>query len=66
MQNSNRKAFVYENPDVLRRYLADGPCKKCKNEQECDNPCGAYYAWWDARMTVLRKKYDGEKRKSDG
>ena len=53
------KFFVYEHPDVLRKYLAEGPCKKCKNEQTCDIPCMAYYAWWDARMTMFQRKYGG-------
>lgn len=61
-----QKAFAYEHPDVLRRYLENGPCKGCEFEVLCDVPCTAYYAWWDAKMAVLRKKYNAEKRNSDG
>lgn len=48
--------FVYQHPDVIRRYLADGPCKGCKAESVCDTPCPAYLRWWDARMQITRKK----------
>ena len=65
-QKQERTSFVYEHPDILRKYLRESPCGKCKNEQTCDVPCGAYAAWWDARMTVLRRKYHCEERKSDG
>lgn len=58
--------FTYENPDVMQRYLAEGPCKKCSREETCEIPCPAYLSWWDARMTVLRKKYHCEKGNPDG
>lgn len=58
--------FVYEHPDVMMRYLEEGPCKKCQGEGTCEVACPAYWSWWDARMTVLRKKYHCEKRESDG
>jgi len=48
--------FVYQHPDVIRRYLAEGPCKACKAESVCDTPCPAYWRWWDARMQIIRKK----------
>lgn len=51
-----RHTYVYEHPDILRKYIQDGPCKGCKAERTCDTPCSAYYAWWDARMAVARHK----------
>lgn len=65
-KGKTEKVFAYEHPDVLQRYLAEGPCKKCPCEKTCDVACPAYWSWWDARMTVLRKKYHCEKRDSDG
>lgn len=52
--------FCYEHPDMIGRYLADGPCKECQFEVLCDVPCVAYWHWWDARNTVLKKKYGME------
>ena len=51
-----QKTFAYEHPDLIRRYIADGPCKGCRAEQVCDTPCPAYLRWWDARMEIARKK----------
>lgn len=48
--------FVYEHPDLIRRYIANGPCKGCKVESVCDTPCPAYLRWWDAGMEIARKK----------
>lgn len=48
--------FVYQHPDLIRRYLTEGPCKGCKAEQVCDVPCPAYLRWYDARMKIARKK----------
>ena len=44
----------YVHPDVLRRYLQDGPCRKCPCSSGCDIPCGQYLCWWDARVTWLK------------
>ena len=52
--------FVYEHPDLTKKYLADGPCKGCQFEALCDVPCTAYWCWWDARMEVLKRKYGME------
>lgn len=51
--------YIYEHPDIVRKYIKDGPCKGCQFELLCDVPCGAYYHWWDARMAALREKYGG-------
>ena len=50
------KKFSYEHPDIVKKYLDDGPCKGCEFELLCDVPCSAYYRWWDARMAIIRKK----------
>ena len=55
-----QKTFAYEHPDLLKRYLDNGPCKGCEFELLCDVPCTAYWGWWDARMAVLKKKYGPE------
>ena len=51
-----KKKFSYEHPDIVKKYLDDGPCKGCEFELLCDVPCSAYYHWWDARMAIFRKK----------
>lgn len=51
------KNFVYEHPDLIQKYLQEGPCKGCEFGKVCDVPCGAYWCWWDARMAVLKNKY---------
>ena len=53
---TGQKTFVYEHPDLIWRYIVDGPCKGCKAELVCDMPCPAYLNWWDARMEIARKK----------
>lgn len=54
------KNFVYEHPDMIKKYLDEGPCKGCEFELLCDVPCNAYWRWWDARMAILKKKYGME------
>ena len=44
----------YEHPDIVRRYLQNGPCEGCLCENTCDTPCAAYWHWWDARMQWIR------------
>ena len=46
----------YVHPDVLRRYLQQGPCARCICKSLCDTPCKRYWQWWDARMVWLRWK----------
>ena len=53
---ATQKAFAYEHPDLVRRYITHGPCEKCKAAKVCDTPCPAYLRWWDARMEIARKK----------
>ena len=53
-RNMKRQKFVYEHPDLIRRYLQEGPCKKCRAADTCDTPCAAYLRWWDARMEWLK------------
>ena len=48
--------FFYEHPDIVRRYLMNGPCEGCKREKACDTPCGAYWRWWDARQEWHRNR----------
>ena len=47
--------FRYEHPDMIRKYLREGPCARC-TVTNCETPCDAYLRWWDARMEVARKK----------
>ena len=54
---SLRRTFRYEHPDVLRRYLAESPCKGCEYEVLCDVPCWKYLNWWDARMAWLKGRF---------
>lgn len=55
-KNTEQIKFVYQHPDMIRRYLSEGPCKGCKAESACNTPCPAYLQWWDARMEIIRKK----------
>ena len=48
------KTWVYQHPDRAREYLKNGPCKGCKLNDTCDDPCRAYLEWWDARMDYFR------------
>ena len=48
--------LTYVHPDVIRRYLQDGPCRRCGCAEICDTPCEKYCRWWDARMAVLKRK----------
>ena len=50
----NSKKFTYEHPDLIRRYLLEGPCAQCSWDETCQIPCNAYWCWWDARMIWLR------------
>lgn len=49
-----RRVFRYEHPDIIREYLAHGPCRHCKAAEVCGTPCPAYWSWWDARMEWMR------------
>jgi hypothetical protein len=49
--------FIYEHPDVIRRYLENGPCGECRRAEVCDVPCGNYWNWWDARMEWMRRRF---------
>ena len=55
-EQERKKKFSYEHPDIIKKYLDEGPCKGCEFELLCDVPCSAYYHWWDARMAIIRKK----------
>ena len=46
--------LTYVHPDVIRRYLQEGPCARCGCADVCDRPCKKYGHWWDARMAVLK------------
>lgn len=48
--------FVYEHPDVIRRYLKKGPCENCQRKAVCETVCPAYWRWRDARMKWFRRK----------
>ncbi|MBO4938885.1 MAG: hypothetical protein J6C98_07800 [Oscillospiraceae bacterium] len=48
------EAFRYEHPDIIRRYLKNGPCRGCNAEAVCDTPCPAYWRWWDEKMEEFR------------
>lgn len=49
--------FIYEHPDIIRRYLEKGPCEHCQLKQNCETPCLAYWNWWDARMEWLKRRW---------
>ena len=51
----------YVHPDVLRRYLREGPCVRCPCDSICDIPCAQYWCWWDARMVWLKWKIEVER-----
>ena len=55
-RKSPKEKRKYVHPDVLRRYLKDGPCKRCPCNGSCDIPCAQYLCWWDARMVWLKWK----------
>lgn len=50
--------LAYYHPEQLRRYLNEGPCRRCLYTDDCDLPCAAYWSWWDARMVWLRWKWE--------
>ena len=52
--------FCYEHPDMIGKYLQEGPCKHCEFEAICETPCSNYWHWWDARMAAFKKKYGME------
>lgn len=56
------KAFVYEHPDIIRRYLRNGPCGHCQREKVCEDPCPAYWRWWDARMEWFERIFSCQAR----
>ena len=60
MRGGKHKKFVYAHPDLIKKYLKDGPCKGCEFEVLCDVPCTAYWCWWDARMTAIKAKFGME------
>ena len=55
---SGQAFFCYEHPDEKRRYLAEGPCKRCTAAEMCSTPCPAYLRWWDARMQIIKAKME--------
>lgn len=55
-----RNVFCYEHPDMIRKYLQDGPCGECKIAGKCETPCVAYWNWWDARMEFNRRRMQHE------
>lgn len=55
-KNMKSEKFLYEHPDIVRRYLEKGPCEHCQRSNVCDNPCLAHWSWWDARMEWLRRR----------
>ena len=54
--NKKRESFVYRHPLEIERYLMQSPCSKCPGEKACDTPCGAYLAWYNARIALARKR----------
>ena len=49
--------FTYEHPDIIRRYLREGPCGRCLRAEECEMPCAAYWRWWDARRELHKRRF---------
>lgn len=54
----NREKFVYEHPDVYRRYIMTSPCDKCKAKENCQTVCATYWRWWDDRMEWFRRRLE--------
>lgn len=52
--------WVYHHPDAVRKYINEGVCAKCPLNGNCDEPCGDYWDWWDARMEYFRKVLDAD------
>ena len=48
--------FAYSHPDQIAKWLRESPCKGCKAEPSCDNPCPEYLRWYNARLNIARKK----------
>ena len=51
---ADREKLTYVHPDVIRRYLQEGPCGRCGCRDICGIPCESYWHWWDARMYRLK------------
>ena len=56
-KNMTSEKFIYEHPDIIRRYLEKGPCAHCRRADVCETPCGGYWNWWDARMEWLKRRW---------
>jgi len=56
LQFRKPNGFAYDHPDDVRRYLRSNPCSGCQLEATCDQPCLVYLHWYDARMSIARKK----------
>lgn len=46
--------LTYVHPDVLRRYLREGPCVRCGCAETCEIPCEKYCRWWNARIAYFK------------
>lgn len=55
-----QQKFLYEHPDIIRRYLEEGPCGKCQRGEDCESPCPAYWVWWDCRREWLRRLWEND------
>ena len=57
VENTQKEGkFTYVHPNLIRKYLENGPCSRCDWADVCDAPCVAYRHWWDARMAWRRWK----------
>ena len=61
-----RTEFAYEHPDVVRRFLRDGPCQSCGTQNICDVACEARLLWWEMRMKQLRSRMENERTEGNG
>ena len=59
IMSMKREKFIYEHPDVTRKYIQKGPCAKCPRAEDCEVPCVSYWIWWDIRMEWMRRKLNG-------
>lgn len=61
-----RKAFAYDHPDAVRRFLREGPCQSCGIQNICDVACEARLFWWEMRMRQLRDRIENERTEGNG
>ena len=56
-QSQGDNKWAYQHPHMAKKYIDDGVCGECSLRGNCDEPCAAYWEWWDARMEYFRKVF---------